>query len=200
MCVRQKLTALQRASCPLLDFLVWWKCIKCHWIMPHNSTAVGHYHIYMTLKRLIVSHFLWMVRSPTPMATFCTKSTEKAESYYQGCVYFTLNILSSDMLIWQGPSLLRCLTLLQHSPVCSDLVKKCCLRQRWGKNDGSKMLPRYLAASWGLRAQLVICFSSEESVRCHPSRLLRSDFGKKWGLLCIVLWSSQVFFLCSPAE
>lgn len=94
--------------------------------------------------------------------------------------------LSSNVLIWQGPSVLCCWT-------CSDLVKKCCLKQRWDRGMDQNA-PEKFGCIMGLRAQLVICFSSEELVRRHPRDCWDLILVKKGGLLYIVLWSSGGFY------
>lgn len=167
---------------------------KCHWIMPQLS---WYWTLLCDIKRRHLSQTLGRF-SGRKMATFC--KVQKAQRKLNPIIWDVFILpsaslgLSADMLIWQGPSVSPCWTLLRRTRVCSDLVKKCCLKQRWDRSKccgeiwlhhGPQRSACYLLQLWGIGT-------------LSPSRLLISDFGKKEA--CSILCFDHQGFLCLHAE
>lgn len=130
---------------------MWWKCIK----------TIGLCHIYTTLKysnclKLWDISLAGKISLSWPLTANYTKTTEKAESHFPGYIFFTFHssLLEPIYADMQGPSVLSCWTALQHFPVCSDLVRNCCLKERWDRMMAQQLL-RNMAASWASELSLL---------------------------------------------
>ena len=146
---------------------------------------------------------LCKVHTHTHTRTHTHTTEKKHKSHYPGYVCFTLS-LGSGPKLWYvdltgalGATALDFITTLA-SLFWSHEKGTQSLNTEVRQDDGSECCGENLAASQGLRAQLVICSSSEELVRCHPPDCWDLISVKRRAALYCALIIRGV--LCSPAE
>lgn len=122
-------------------------------------------------------------------------NNEIAESHCVLCVYSTLITLGLSSADLTGAFGVNAGLYYIAPQFCSDLVKKCCLKQRWDRMMDQNVAKKFgcIRRRWNRADYLLQLW---RSCTLSPSRLLRSGFGKEvCSLLCFDL--QGVFMLGS---
>lgn len=187
VCEAGKLTTLPHTACPLIGFLLYWKHIND---VDMTTTGAKQYKIILKGNTWLNRHlFAWTMERFSKLQRDHRGKKGWNPLSLMRLFYPLRNLgLISVMLILLGASVLRCWTWLQCSPGFSDLVKKCCLKQRWG----SKCCWKIWAATWASAFSLLSVLALRN---WYAVTLKIAEIWFKWKEVCSILCFDHLGFI-----